>query len=238
MDPIALVAETPEQSAIVLDVDGTLAPIVPHPEDAAVPPGTRAELERLAGRYRLLAFVSGRTGEDARRIVGVADALYVGVHGLELEPEAEDWRAPLAHLAASAWPWGEVEDKGLTVSFHYRNAEDEAAAVEQAHEIADHAKEAGLVPGFGRKVLEVRPPVDADKGTAVLQLLAEAGAKRALFVGDDTTDLDAFRGLREAGLEVSVCVAVASPEGPPELKMQADVVVEGTAGVLALLHEL
>ena len=238
MDPIALVAETPEQSAIVLDVDGTLAPIVPRPEDAAVPPGTRAELERLAGRYRLLAFVSGRTSEDARRIVGVAHATYVGVHGLELEPEAERWRAPLANLAATVWPWGEVEDKGLTVSFHYRNAENEAAAVDQAHEIADRAKEVGLVPGFGRKVLEVRPPVDADKGTAVRQLLAEAEVKRALFAGDDTTDLDAFRGLREAGLDVSVCVAVASPEGPPELGIQADVVVEGTAGVLALLHEL
>ncbi len=117
---------------VILDVDGTLAPIVPRPEDAAVPAETRAELERLAGRYRLLAFVSGRTGEDARRIVGVDGAAYVGVHGLELEPEAEHWREPLRELASASWPWGEVEDKGLTVSFHYRNADDQEAAVARA----------------------------------------------------------------------------------------------------------
>jgi trehalose 6-phosphate phosphatase len=238
VDEITLLAESPEVSGIVLDVDGTLAPIVSRPEEAAVPDGTRAELERLADRYQLLAFVSGRIGEDARRMVGVAKAAYVGVHGLELEPEAERWRPQLRELAAAAWDWGDVEDKGLTVSFHYRNALDEDDAVERAHELADLARSAGLVPRFGRKVLEVRPPVEADKGTAVRHLLAEAGVSRALFAGDDTTDLDAFRGLREAGLEVAVCVAVASREGPPELEQAADLVVEGPSGVLALLHQL
>jgi trehalose 6-phosphate phosphatase len=238
MDPIALLAEAPEQAAIFLDVDGTLAPIVSRPEEAAVPDATRAELERLAGRYRLLAFVSGRTGEDARRMVGVAGAVYVGVHGLELEPEAEHWRGALRDLAGEEWGWGEIEDKGLTVSFHYRTADDQSTAIARAHEIAGRAKEAGLVPRFGRKVLEVRPPVEADKGTAIRHLVTEAGVERALFAGDDTTDLDAFRGLREARLEFALCVAVASAEGPPELVRQADLVVEGTAGVLALLHQL
>ena len=98
MDAIAVLAHEPERAALILDVDGTLAPIVPRPEDAAVPTETRAELERLAGRYRLLAFVSGRTSDDARRIVGVDGAAYVGVHGLELEPDAENWREPLREL--------------------------------------------------------------------------------------------------------------------------------------------
>src|SRR5215204_6775799 len=79
VDAVARLAETPERAAVILDVDGTLAPIVPRPEDAAVPPETRAELERIAGRYRLLAFVSGRMGEDARRMVGLDGAEYVGV---------------------------------------------------------------------------------------------------------------------------------------------------------------
>src|SRR5215217_478090 len=165
MDVIALLAQAPERAALILDVDGTLAPIVPRPEEAAVPAETRAELERLAGRYRVLAFVSGRTGEDARRIVGVDGAAYVGVHGLELEPDAENWREPLRELASADWPWGEVEDKGLTISLHYRNADDEEDAVARAQEIAMQADELGLRPRFGRKVLEVRPPVDADKGT-------------------------------------------------------------------------
>jgi trehalose 6-phosphate phosphatase len=239
MDLISRLAEGPERSAIVLDVDGTLAPIVPRPEEARVPADTRAELERLARRYRLLAFLSGRTGEDARRIVGIDGATYVGVHGLELEPDAERWRGPLRELAASAdWPWGEAEDKGLTLSFHYRNATDQAAALARAEEIAERARSAGLVPRFGRKVLEIRPPVDADKGTAVRHLLTGAGVGRALYAGDDTTDLDAFRGIREAGLELGLCIAVASDEGPPELQEQADLVVEGTAGVLELLHQL
>jgi trehalose 6-phosphate phosphatase len=238
MESVAPLVEAPESAAVILDVDGTLAPIVPRPEDAAVPPQTRAELERLAGTYRLLAFVSGRTSDDARRIVGVEDAAYVGVHGLELEPEAERWREPLRTIGALAWHWGEIEDKGLTVSFHYRTAADQEAALIRAREIAEQAQRVGLVPSFGRKVLEVRPPVEADKGTAVRHLVREAGVDRALFAGDDTTDLDAFRGLREAGLDLTVCVAVASDEGPAELAEQADVVVDGTAGFLELLHQL
>jgi trehalose 6-phosphate phosphatase len=238
VDSIACLAEQPERSGLIFDVDGTLAPIVSRPEDAAVPDETRAELERLARRYRLLAFVSGRTGEDARRMVDVDDAAYVGVHGLELEPEAARWREPLHELTSVEWPWGDVEDKGLTVSFHYRNAADQEAAVRQAESIAKRAWGAGLVPRFGRKVLEVRPPVDADKGTAVRALVSEAGVSRALFAGDDTTDLDAFRGLREAELELAVCVAVASDEGPPELREQADLVVDGPAELLELLRQL
>jgi trehalose 6-phosphate phosphatase len=238
MEAIARLAETPERAAVILDVDGTLAPIVSRPEDAAVPAETRAELERIAVRYRLLAFVSGRMGEDARRMVGVDRAEYVGVHGLELAPEAERWRDPLRELAETDWPWGQVEDKRLTVSFHYRNADDEQAAVAQAEEIAGRARELRLVARFGRKVLEVRPPVEADKGTALVQLLREADVSRALFAGDDTTDLDAFRGLREAGLELAVCVAVASAEGPSELVDQADLVVASPEELLELLRRL
>ncbi len=159
-------------------------------------------------------------------------------HGLELEPEAEHWREPLRELASASWRWGEVEDKALTVSFHYRNAADQDAAVARADEIAVLAAEHGLRPRFGRKVLEIRPPVEADKGTAVRALVREAGVSRALFAGDDTTDLDAFRGLREAGLELAVCVAVASAEGPPELQEQADLVVGGTEELLELLRQL
>jgi trehalose 6-phosphate phosphatase len=85
-------------------------------------------------------------------------------------------------------------------------------------------------------VLEVRPPVEANKGTAVVALVQRANVSRALYAGDDTTDLDAFAGLD--GLELGVRVAVDSLEAPPPLLAAADVVVEGTDGVLALLREL
>ena len=124
--------------------------------------------------------------------------VYVGVHGLELAPEAERWRETLRPFAAEQWPW--VEDKGLTVAFHWRQAGDEAAAVRELENVAGRAESLGLEARWGRKVLELRPPVAADKGTAVHALLSERGLRRAVYAGDDTTDLDAFRGLD--GLEV------------------------------------
>jgi trehalose 6-phosphate phosphatase len=226
--------EDPQRAALLLDVDGVLAPIVLRPEDARVPDETRAEVERLAAKYSLVACVSGRTSDDAERIVGVPDVVYVGSHGLELAPDAEQWRTRLHQFGQSVdWP---VEDKGLTVSFHYRGVDNEAAAHERLERVADQARAEGLLARFGRKVLELRPPIEADKGTAVQALLIDRGLNRALYVGDDTTDLDGFRGLD--GLELGVRVAVASPEGPPELREAADVVVDGPAGVLALLRSL
>ena len=232
---LELVSE-PRRAAILLDVDGTLAPIVARPSDSRVPPETQAELRRLVQRYAFVACVSGRSGADARRVVGVDGITYVGSHGLELEPAAERWRAPLQEFIAKV-PWL-VEDKGLTASLHYRTEPDQAAAREKLEEIAEQARAAGLRANFGRKVLELRPPVDADKGTAVRRLLRHWHVRRALYCGDDTTDLDGFRGLRESRLRLAMCVAVASDEGPPELAAQADIVVEGTQGALALLREL
>ncbi len=226
--------EAPGESAILLDVDGTLAPIVARPELAGVPEDTQKELRRLVGRYALIACVSGRTGADAARLVGVEGAIYVGVHGLELAPEAERWRGPLHEFAGSvSWP---VEDKGLAVVFHYREAVDEEEAVAELRHVAARAAALGLDARFGRKVLEVRPPIPADKGTAVHTLLAERGLRRALYAGDDTTDLDAFRGLE--GLDAGVRIAVASDEGPPELREAADLTVESPAALLELLRRL
>jgi trehalose 6-phosphate phosphatase len=231
---LAALAERPDAAAVLLDVDGTLAPIVARPELANVPEQTRAELRRLVERYALVAAVSGRTGEDAARIVGVDDLVYVGVHGLELAPEAERWRGPLHEFAETVdWP---VEDKGLSIVFHYRGASDEEAMRERLEDVAADARELGLVAQFGRKVLEVRPPVEADKGTAVRALLRERGLERALYAGDDTTDLDAFRGLD--GLELAVRVAVASAEGPAELVEAADLVVESPDELVAVLRRL
>ena len=234
MSELDRLAEAPERAAIILDVDGTLAPIVQRPEKAAVPEETRREVARLAGRYGLVACVSGRTGEDARRLVGVDGVRYVGSHGLELAPDAAGWSEEI-HRFAEGVDWA-VEDKGLTVSFHYREAEDEDAALEYLEEVAERARAAGLVPRFGRKVLEIRPPVEADKGTAVTALLEEARLQRALYAGDDTTDLDAFRALDE--LEVGVRVAVSSDEAPQELVSAADVVVSSPDELLELLSHL
>ena len=232
---LARLAEEPGRAAILLDVDGVLAPIVDVPHDAAVPEETREELRRLHGRYALVACISGRSGADAQRIVGLDDLVYVGEHGLELEPEAAAWGARL-QLFASTVDWEDVERKPLTISFHYRRAEDEEAALAMLSAVATRARHEGLVARFGRKVLELRPPVGAHKGTAVAHLLGARGLERALYAGDDTTDLDAFGAL--SGLELGVRVAVASAEGPPDLREAADIVVGGPVEVVQLLRRL
>ena len=233
-DLLARLSEAPRSAAILLDVDGTLAPIAPRPEDAAVPAETRSEIARLGGRYALVACISGRTGEDAHRLVQVEGVRYVGSHGLDLAPEASQWQDEIHAFGREVdWP---VEDKGLTISFHYRQAADEDAALEYLEEVADRARAVGLVPRFGRKVLEIRPPVHADKGTVVRELLEESGLSRALYAGDDSTDLDAFSALD--GLELGVRIAVSSDEAPEALVRSADVVVASPAELVARLREL
>jgi trehalose 6-phosphate phosphatase len=233
---LAPLRSAPDRSALVFDVDGALAPIVARPELSAVPPATQAQLRRLADVYLLVACVSGRAGEDARRLVGVEGVVYVGNHGLELDPRAEELAADVAGFKeAVGLP---VEDKRLSLSYHFREAADEAAALARLEEVAKQARAQGLEPRWGRKVLEIRPPVRADKGTAVRKLLERAGAARGLYAGDDTTDLDAFAGLAAAGLEHAVRVAVASEEGPAELREAADLVVEGPEGLARLLEAL
>ena len=232
---LARIAEAPAKTAVLLDVDGVLAPIVDVPHEAVVPEETRAELERLHDRYALVACISGRSGADARRIVGVPGLVYVGEHGLELEPAAREWSERLHGFAATV-DWEDVERKPLTITFHYRRAESEEEALKMLEAVAARAHHEGLVPRFGRKVLELRPPVAAHKGTAVAHLLGERRLERALYAGDDTTDLDAFDAIQ--GLEVGVRVAVLSAEGPPQLREAADLVVDGPAAMLELLRAL
>jgi trehalose 6-phosphate phosphatase len=235
VDLLARLGKDPSRAALFLDVDGVLAPIVPRPEDARVPEETRAELRRLVARYALVACISGRAGADAERLVGVPDVVYVGNHGLERSPDAPTWTARLgAFLEKVDWP--RLEDKALTAALHYRGVADENAAVADLEQIAASARGEGFRTRFGRKVLEILPPIDANKGTAVRALLAARGLSRALYAGDDTTDLDGFHAVD--GLELAVRVAVASPESPEELRTKADIVVASPAEALELLRRL
>ena len=125
-DLVGRLSEDPARAAVLLDVDGTLAPIAERPEDARVPDETRRELARLAGRYALVACVSGRPGADVERMLGVPGVAIVGEHGLELAPEAGHWADAIATFAGGVdWP---VERKPLSLTFHFRRVDDEAAA--------------------------------------------------------------------------------------------------------------
>lgn len=236
MDLLAPLREAPEETALFFDVDGTLAPIAPRPELARVPTETRVELARLAGSYLLVACISGRPGEEAAALVGLDGIRYVGNHGLELDERAGELAAQIAAFRDSVA--FRVEDKGLSLSYHYRGAEDDDAARVELEQVAARAREAGLDPRWGRKVLEVRPSVAADKGTAVRTLLASASVRRGLYAGDDTTDLDAFQGLATAGLDHAVRIAVESDEGPQELAASADLTVSSPEALGRLLATL
>ena len=235
MEPLTRLVEDPALAALFLDVDGVLAPIVERPEDARVPEETRGQLRRLASRYALVACVTGRPGEVARTIVGVPELTYVGEHGLELDPRAAE-SANEIHDFASALGWGDTELKPLSAAFHYRRAPDRDAARVELESVAAGALARGFRTRWGRLVLEVLPPVDASKGTAVRRLLEETRLTRALYAGDDTTDLDGFGALD--GLEVAVRVAIVSTEGPSELGERADIVVGSTGAFLELLERL
>ena len=124
----------------------------------------------------------------------------------------------------------------LTASGAAAATPDEASAKAALDIVAARAEQAGLRARFGRKVLEILPPIEADKGTAIRQLLSERDLTRALYAGDDTTDLDAFAVLDR--LELGVRVAVSSAEGPPELRDRADLIVDGPSAFLELLRSL
>jgi trehalose 6-phosphate phosphatase len=252
------IREDPHRSAVLLDIDGTLAPIVRHAADAHVPEATRSLLIEIARRYRLVGCVSGRRATTARQIVAIGTIAYIGNHGSELlrpratrpevDPQFAKWTARVREFAARVYT-NELqrlrvrsEDKEAVAAFHWRGAPDEEAATRAVREIARRAEQEGLAVRWGRKVLEVRPPVTVDKGLGIAALLRGTAVSAALYVGDDTTDLDAFRGLRSlvqsGALEHSVCVAVSSDEAPPELAQEADLAVDGPNGVRRLLEAL
>ena len=235
MDLLARLAADSSEAALFLDIDGVLAPIVPRPQDARVPEETRDELRRLHERYALVACITGRTREDAERVVGVPELVYVGNHGLDDESDAPLWAERLGSFVAGL-DWPRIENKGLTASLHFRDHPDEDAARAELEEIAVQARAAGFVARFGRKVLELLPPLDANKETAVRRLLELKHLRRALYAGDDTTDLDGFRALD--GLDVAVRVAVVSHEGPSALYKSADLTVDGAPEFLRVLRRL
>jgi trehalose 6-phosphate phosphatase len=248
----------PARTAILLDIDGTLAPIVEHAADAHVPEPTKQLVKALANRYGLVACVSGRRASEARAMVSVGTVSYLGAHGAEvlrtgwtepvLDPQVEDWVRRMQDFGREVESADlrrnrvRIEDKGAILAFHWRGAQDEGSARAAVDAVATRAEAAGLRTHWGRKVLEVRPPVTIDKGSGIVALLDGADIDAALFVGDDRTDLDAFRALAkladEGRLKHAVGVAVRSEEGPTELASEADFVVEGTSGVRELLELL
>jgi trehalose 6-phosphate phosphatase len=248
----------PDRSAVLLDVDGVLAPIVQHPDDAHMPETTRRPLIEVARRYGVVACVSGRRASDARRIVALGSIAYLGSHGSEVlmpgaitptvDRELQAWTRRVQAFANEAFDDElrkmrvRLEDKEAIAALHWRGVPDEDSAQKAIEAVAERAEASGFTAHWGRKVLEIRPPVRIDKGAGIVHLLRDRDLAAALYAGDDTTDLDAFNGLTElvesGRLGTAVRVGVRSDEGPSALSQEADVMVDGTDGVRDMLQAL
>ena len=239
--------------AILSDIDGTLAPIVPNPEEARISPRARDAIRQLIRQGVRVAFITGRALEKAQSMVNIPEAYFAANHGLHIAASGDtstpeevwpyvEWARQVIHDASHRnLPGVTVEDKGAVVAFHYRraNSDEEARAAIRAAVAASEAA-AHFRVQEGRKVIELRPPLAIDKGTAVGTLVRQTGAKSVLAIGDDTTDLDMFRGvrdLREAGIS-GASVAVWSDEVEALVLESTDYFVRGVEGVEWLLEEL
>jgi trehalose 6-phosphate phosphatase len=252
-------AEAPHAAALLCDIDGTISPIAPTPAEARVPAPFRDLLAGLVRRLGLVAFVTGRSLEDGRRMIPLDGAAYVGTHGLEtmapdgsvtVEPQAERYVAAIHEAAEAAArdldceALGVVlEDKRTILTVHYRLAEDAAAT---RHEILtrviEPARERGLAVATGHFSFEVRPPLPVTKGTAVRRLLATGDYLTAMGCGDDLTDITAFAAIRDWGerdaRRRTVTVAAVTDETPRAVAEAADVLVRATPGVHEVLARL
>lgn len=246
-------------SGLFSDVDGTLSAIAPTPETAVLLPEVADLLTQARSAFDLVAVVSGRAVADARQMVNVPDILYIGNHGLEylnedgvtmhVRPEAEPWVRAINHVLASVqsplterYPGLRVERKGVTASIHLRGLEEPYKAEDAIYQaITEAANPKGLRVTRGKLVVELRPPLDIDKGVAIESFIRERGLRSALYLGDDQTDIDAFRTLRrltEEGACLGIAVAVLHGEAPENLATEADIALDAVEAVPGFLRWL
>jgi trehalose 6-phosphate phosphatase len=251
---VAVLLQAP--SALITDIDGTVSPIAPTPYEAIVHPAACDALGMLASRLAAVAVVSGRAPQAGAAMVGLPGLIYVGNHGLERIVRGEPWTHPAAAEARPAIaaalaeieaevrqqeeaPWLLIENKGVTGTVHYRLAPDHLAAGELLERLAAVAAERfGLRVMPGRMIVELRPALAVNKGTAIRELASELGLRGLVFFGDDITDVDGFRAMREmreAGEAATLRVGVLGPETPAAVVAETDVTVDGVPACAATL---
>jgi trehalose 6-phosphate phosphatase len=228
------------------DIDGTISRIVSAPGAATLLPGIAALLEEARASFAVVAVVSGRAARDAARLVGDSHLLYIGNHGFEfLQPErgASEIASDALPLVAALdsvleeigpslqerWPGLRIEPKGVTASIHVRGTGEPATALEDVYQrILEHIPPAsGLRVARGRMMVELLPDLAIDKGSAISEVIREHGLRSAVYLGDDLTDMDAFRALRRLAKEGTcqgLSVAVQNDEAA-EVARDADLVI-------------
>ena len=233
---------------LVTDVDGTISWIAPSPNKAVVSPLCRRYLSALVDKLDLVAVISGRPLTEVMGMVGVEGLVYVGNHGLEM------WNRGVSQM----WPGSEryidiidlavstlknmldidglfFENKGLTASIHYRNCTDVDSARGQIMETVESLPQANdLRITDGRMVVELRPKLEVDKGSALKALIGKYNLSGVIYIGDDVSDVDAFAVLHNSGIK-GIAIGVGSAEAPLQLYEAADYIIDGVEQVERLL---
>jgi trehalose 6-phosphate phosphatase len=255
-DLYALLSHKP--LGLVFDIDGTLSPIAPTPAEAHLYPGVASLLEQ-ARQHAHVAIITGRTVEDGAAMVNVEGLTYIGEHGLEwcdglpathpvhLLPEALPYVEPgkslldLAEQHLSGLSGIIVERKRVGGAIHYRLCEHPEQARERIFSLlSEPAQQLNLRLSEGKRVVEVRTPLDIDKGQALRRFVQRFGLQGICFAGDDRTDLDAVREigrLRQDGI-AALAVVVQHVDTLPSLLEHADSVVQEVEGMVELLREM
>jgi trehalose 6-phosphate phosphatase len=242
-------------AGLITDIDGTIAPIAPTPQQAQVSPTCRASLAALASRVAVVAALSGREVVRAREIVAVDTMTYIGNHGLErwqdgrveIADDAKEYtdaiRVTVERLRQDSITTGLIiEDKGVTIGIHYRLAPNHRQTRDAILRfLGDIPATSGLMITEGKLLVEIRPSVKIDKGTSLKQMVQENSLKGVICLGDDTTDVDAFRALHalsSQGICQGLAVGVLGKDTPPEVEQEADLVLRGVPEVEELLKIL
>ncbi|MYT72218.1 MULTISPECIES: trehalose-phosphatase [unclassified Streptomyces] len=258
-DGLAAIVARPSRAVIALDFDGTLAPIVPDPEQARAQPGAVAALAALAPHVASVAVITGRPAGVAVRLGDFAgvpglehlvvlghygaerwDAVTGTVHAPAPHPGVASVRSALPGVLAEAGLWHDtyVEEKGRAVAVHTRRAADPQGAFETLKRpLSDLAARHGLVVEPGRMVLELRPP-GVDKGVALTEYVREVGAESVLYAGDDLGDLPAYAAVEKLRSDGVPGLLISSGTEIPDLTDRADLSVPGPPEVVALLTDL
>jgi len=248
---------TKKPLGLVFDIDGTLSPIAPTPEEARLYPGVAPLLER-AREHAHIAIMTGRAIEDGAAMVNVDGLTYIGTHGLEwsdglptshpveILPEALAYIEPGKYLLdlveqhLPALPGVIVQRKRFGGSIHYRLSPDPAYTRQKIWSILEEpASQANMSLSEGKRVVEVRVPLKVDKGQALRRFVQRFDLHGVTFAGDDRTDLDAvleIARLRQEGI-AALAIVVQHPDTLPEMLANADIVVQGVEGMANLLHK-
>ncbi len=235
------------------DIDGTISEIAPSPAEARVSPACRESLAVLAEHLALVAAVSGRPAAEARRMVGIDELVYIGNHGyerwcggsVELVPGAGGYIAEIKRAldelrGVISIEGVLLENKGCTASIHYRLCRDPEAAREAITSAVERLAGArGLRVSQGKMTVELRPPLEVSKWTAVRSLIREHGLSGVIYLGDDLTDVDVFLAFQQEDLAFKgLTIGILGQETAPDVACQADFTLNGVGDVERFLKQV